>query len=76
MGVPMLTTVLKRIASCTWTRLAGGFHHRSAQQYEIVSARGIMGRDFTRLYAAWEDERAAGELWQSPDDQWETGGCG
>ena len=41
-----------------------------------MSARGIMGRDFTRLYAAWEDERAAGELWQSPDDQWETGGCG
>jgi hypothetical protein len=69
----MIATVLKQMTRRAWTILAGGFHHRSAQQYEMLSARGTMGRDFRRIYVSWENERSAGGLWQSADDQWFLG---
>jgi hypothetical protein len=69
----MIVPLLKRIVRRGWTTVVGGFNHRSAQQYEMLSAQGSMGRDFPRLYAAWERERSAGGLWQSADDQWFLG---
>jgi hypothetical protein len=69
----MSGALFKRIVRRAWTTLVGGFHHGSAQQYEMLSARGTMGREFARLYAAWKDEQAAGGLWQSADDQWFLG---
>ena len=65
--------LLKQIVRRAWTTLAGGFDHRAAQQYETRSARGTVNRDFARIYAAWENERSAGGMWQSPDDQWFLG---
>jgi hypothetical protein len=72
----MIRTLLKRIVRRGWTAAAGGFDHRSAQSYEMQSARGTMDRDFARVYADWERARAAGELWQSADDQWFLGNTG
>jgi len=69
----MIVPLLKRIVRRGWTAAVGGFSHRSAQQYEMLSARGTMRRDFPRLYGAWERERAAGGLWQAADDQWFRG---
>jgi hypothetical protein len=69
----MIVPLLKRIVRRGWTAAVGGFNHRSAQRYEMLSARGSVRRDFPRLYAAWERERAAGGLWQSADDQWFLG---
>lgn len=69
----MIRTLLKRIVRRGWTAAAGGFDHRSAQSYEMQSARGTMDRDLARVYADWERARAAGELWQSADDQWFLG---
>jgi hypothetical protein len=66
----MTSTLLKRIVRRAWTSRAGGFNHRSAQTYEMLSAQGSMRRDFPEVYAKWERERAAGGLWQSGDDQW------
>ncbi len=63
----------KRIVRRVLTNLVGGFDHRSAQTYEMLSARGTMRRDFAQLYADWERARAAGSLWQSADDQWFRG---
>jgi len=51
----------------------GGFKHRSAQQYEMLSARGTMRRSFLEVHAACEKERSRGGLWQSADDQWFLG---
>jgi hypothetical protein len=69
----MIVPLLKRMVRRGWTAAVGGFDHRSAQAYEMLSARGTMGRDFPRLYADWERARAAGALWQSADDQWFLG---
>ena len=69
----MIVPLLKRAVRRGWTAAIGGFDHRSAQAYEMLSARGTMGRDFARLYADWERARGAGELWQSADDQWFRG---
>jgi hypothetical protein len=69
----MIIRLLKRVVRRTWTILAGGFNHRSAQQYEILSARGTMRRTFPEVYSAWERERAKGSLWQGADDQWFLG---
>ncbi len=69
----MISGLLKRFARRSWTTLAGGFDHRSAQTYEMLSAEGTIRRDFPQLYADWERARAAGSLWQSADDQWFCG---
>ena len=69
----MIVRLLKRIARRGWTAAVGGFHHHSAQTYEMLSARGTMRRDFAQLYADWERARAAGSLWQSAGDQWFRG---
>jgi hypothetical protein len=69
----MIIPLLKRIVRRGWTILVGGFNHRSAQQYEMLSARGTMRRAFPRVYSDFERERAAGGLWQSADDQWFLG---
>ncbi|HXW24864.1 MAG TPA: hypothetical protein VEK73_08970 [Xanthobacteraceae bacterium] len=65
----MIVHSLKRAVRTAWTILVGGFSHRSAQQYEMLSARGTMRRAFPELYSAWERERAQGGLWQSADNQ-------
>jgi hypothetical protein len=72
----MIVPLLKRIVRRAWTISVGGFHHRSAQQYEILSARGTMRRTFSKVYSDWERERARGGLWQSADDQWFLGNAG
>ena len=36
----MIVPLLKRIVRRGWTAAVGGFSHRSAQQYEMLSARG------------------------------------
>jgi hypothetical protein len=69
----MIPALLKRVVRRGWTGLVGGFDHRAAQTYEMLSARGRMRRDFPRVHADWERERAAGGLWQSADDQWFLG---
>lgn len=71
--IGMIVPLLKRIVRRGWTILVGGFNHRSAQQYEILSARGTMRRAFAEVYSAWERERAKGGLWQGADDQWFLG---
>ena len=65
--------LLKKVARRAWTVAVGGFKHRSAQQYEMLSARGTMRRNFLEVHAACEGERARGGLWQSADDQWFLG---
>jgi len=72
----LIVPLIKRVVRRGWTVAVGGFHHRSAQQYEMLSARGTIARDFPRLYAAWENERSAGGMWQSADDQWFLGNVG
>jgi hypothetical protein len=64
---------LKQIVRRAWTRAVGGFHHPSAQKYEMLSARGTIRRAFPEVYSAWEHERAAGGLWQSANDEWFLG---
>jgi hypothetical protein len=72
----MSIRLLKRIVRRAWTVAVGGFNHRSAQQYENLSARGTMRRTFPEVYAAWEREKAQGGLWHGADDQWFLGNAG
>jgi hypothetical protein len=72
----MTIRLLKRIVRRAWTISVGGFNHRSAQQYEILSARGTMRRSFPQVYSDWEREKGQGGLWQSADDQWFLGNAG
>ena len=49
------------------------FFHRRAQRYESSSNRITIQTDFRRVYESWEQERAAGHLWQTADDMWFQG---
>jgi len=69
----MFVRSLKRIVRQMWTILTGRFNHRTAQRYEIISAHGNMRRTFPKVFAAWEQDRAQGGLWQSGQDQWFQG---
>src|SRR6202011_5867134 len=40
----MIPALLKRVVRRGWTGLVGGFDHRAAQTYEMLSARGRMRR--------------------------------
>jgi hypothetical protein len=72
----MIVRLLKRIVRRAWTILVGGFNHRSAQQYEMLSARGTVRRTFPEVFSSWERERAQGSLWQSAHDEWFLGNVG
>jgi hypothetical protein len=69
----MIIRLLKTIVRRAWTFLASKFNHRSAQKYEMLSARGTIRRSFSAVFSAWEKERAQGGLWQSAGDEWFQG---
>lgn len=58
----------KALFRWTWKRLFPEWAFKSAQWYELISAKGSINRSFAELIVALDTAKAAGNLWQGPND--------
>lgn len=65
-AVPFSTP--KAVFRWAWKRVLPEWNFRSAQWYELISAKGTINRSFADLLNQIDAARAAGSLWHGPND--------
>lgn len=58
----------KALFRWAWKRILPEWNFRSAQWYELISAKGTINRSFADLLNHIDATKAAGGLWHGPDD--------